>query len=96
MVLEGALVEVGVGSGILAFNVVGLPDAAVQEAKERLRAAVKNSGCVFPQRRITVNLAPTNPQKWGPRCQTGKPSERKWYRRHVRDWRKKMPALERV
>ncbi len=51
--LEGALVEVEVdiGPGIPAFNIVGLPDAAVQEAKERVRAAVKNSSCVFPQRR---------------------------------------------
>ncbi len=48
--LEGALVEVEVdiGPGLPAFNIVGLPDAAVQEAKERVRAAVKNSGCVFP------------------------------------------------
>ncbi len=42
--LEGALVEVDVGPGIPAFNILGLPDAAVQEAKERVRAAVKNRG----------------------------------------------------
>ncbi len=44
--LEGALVEVevAIGPGLPAFNIVGLPDAAVQEAKERVRAAVKNSG----------------------------------------------------
>jgi hypothetical protein len=42
--LEGALVEVDIGPGLPAFNIVGLPDAAVQEAKERVRAAVKNSG----------------------------------------------------
>src|SRR5512140_2059478 len=66
--LEGALVEVEVdiGPGLPAFNIVGLPDAAVQEAKERVRAAVKNSGCVFPQRRITVNLAPADLKKEGP------------------------------
>jgi magnesium chelatase family protein len=66
--LEGALVEVEVdiGPGLPAFTIVGLPDAAVQEAKERVRAAVKNSGCVFPQRRITVNLAPADLKKEGP------------------------------
>src|SRR5450756_2562017 len=72
--LEGALVEVEVdiGPGLPAFTIVGLPDAAVQEAKERVRAAVKNSGCVFPQRRITVNLAPADLKKEGPFRQTGK------------------------
>lgn len=66
--LDGALVEVEVdiGPGLPAFNIVGLPDAAVQEAKERVRAAVKNSNCVFPQRRITVNLAPADLKKEGP------------------------------
>jgi len=66
--LEGAMVEVEVdiGPGLPAFTIVGLPDAAVQEAKERVRAAVKNSGCVFPQRRITVNLAPADLKKEGP------------------------------
>ena len=65
--LEGALVEVEVdiGPGLPAFNIVGLPDAAVQEAKERVRAAVKNSGAGFPQRRITVNLAPVDPHAEG-------------------------------
>ena len=58
--LDGELVEVEVdiASGLPAFNVVGLPDTAVQEARERVRAAVNNSGCLFPRRRITVNLAP--------------------------------------
>ncbi len=66
--LDGALVEVEVdiGPGLPAFNIVGLPDAAVQEAKERVRAAVKNSGCIFPIRRITVNLAPADLKKEGP------------------------------
>ena len=51
-------VEVDIGSGLPAFNIVGLPDAAVQEARERVRAAVRNAGFEFPLRRITVNLAP--------------------------------------
>jgi len=48
------------------MNIVGLPDAAVQEAKERVRAALRNSGCEFPLRRITVNLAPADLKKEGP------------------------------
>ena len=51
-------VEVDIGSGLPAFNVVGLPDTAVQEARERVRSAVRNAGYEFPLRRITVNLAP--------------------------------------
>ena len=51
-------VEVDIGSGLPAFNIVGLPDTAVQEARERVRAAIKNAGFEFPLRRITVNLAP--------------------------------------
>ncbi|MCC6236445.1 MAG: hypothetical protein IT299_02600, partial [Dehalococcoidia bacterium] len=51
-------VEVDIGSGLPAFNIVGLPDTAVQEARERVRAAIRNSGFDFPLRRITVNLAP--------------------------------------
>jgi magnesium chelatase family protein len=51
--LDGAIVEVEVdlSHGIPAFTIVGLPDAAVQEARERVRAAIKNSGCQFPNRR---------------------------------------------
>ena len=66
--LDGAIVEVeaDIGVGLPAFNVVGLPDAAVQEARERVRAAVKNSGCIFPIRRVTVNLAPADLKKEGP------------------------------
>ena len=59
-------VEVDIGSGLPAFNIVGLPDAAVQEARERVRAAVKNAGFEFPLRRITVNLAPADVRKEGP------------------------------
>ncbi len=66
--LDGALVEVEVdiASGLSAFYIVGLPDAAVQEAKERVRSAVRNAGLRFPTRRITVNLAPADVRKEGP------------------------------
>ncbi len=66
--LDGALVEVEVDitNGLAAFIIVGLPDAAVNEAKERVRSAVKNSGCLFPFKHITVNLAPADLRKEGP------------------------------
>jgi len=66
--LEGAIVEVEVdiSPGLPAFTIVGLPDAAVQEAKERVRPAIRNSGCTFPMKRITVNLAPADLKKEGP------------------------------
>ncbi|WP_166511933.1 YifB family Mg chelatase-like AAA ATPase [Desulfallas thermosapovorans] len=48
------------------FEIVGLPDAAVREAKDRVRAAIKNAGFVFPAKRITVNLAPADLKKEGP------------------------------
>lgn len=65
--LEGfeVLVEVDISSGIPSFNIVGLPDEAVQEARERVRSAIKNSGYEFPLRRITVNLAPAELKKEG-------------------------------
>lgn len=49
-----------------AFNIVGLPDTAIQESKERVRSALKNSGFAFPSTRITVNLAPADIRKKGP------------------------------
>lgn len=58
-------VEVDVGSGLPAFDIVGLPDAAVRESRERVRAALTNSGYDFPLRRITVNLAPADVKKEG-------------------------------
>ncbi|GLV56249.1 Fis family transcriptional regulator [Dictyobacter sp. S3.2.2.5] len=66
--LEGALIEVEVdlATGMSAFTIVGLPDAAVNEAKDRVRAAIKNSNCSFPFKRITVNLAPADLRKEGP------------------------------
>ncbi|MEI3061525.1 MAG: magnesium chelatase domain-containing protein [Oscillospiraceae bacterium] len=48
-----------------AFEVVGLPDAAVKEARERVRAALKNSGLAFPAGRLTINLAPADTKKAG-------------------------------
>lgn len=59
-------VEVDVHRGLPAFSIVGLPDAAVREARERVRAAVINSRYEFPLQRITVNLAPANLRKVGP------------------------------
>src|SRR5260221_9666087 len=66
--LEGALVEVEVdlSDGLAAFTVVGLPDAAVNESRERVRSAIENSGCLFPYKRLTVNLAPADLRKEGP------------------------------
>jgi len=66
--LEGHLVdvEVDISSGLPAMTIVGLPDVAVQEAKERVRAAIRNSGYTFPMKRIVVNLAPADLKKAGP------------------------------
>jgi magnesium chelatase family protein len=66
--LEGALVEVEVdiSPGLPSFTIVGLPDKAVQEARERVRSAIRNSNYKFPARRITVNLAPADLRKEGP------------------------------
>ena len=58
-------VECVISGGLPAFDVVGLPDAAVKEARERVRAAVKNCGEKFPVSRITVNLAPARVRKEG-------------------------------
>ena len=66
--LSGYLVsaECDLSGGLPAFNVVGLPDAAVSEARERVRSAIKNCGFTFPVSRITVNLAPAHLKKIGP------------------------------
>ena len=58
-------VECDLASGLPAFTVVGLPDAAVNEARERVRSAIKNCGFQFPVSRITVNLAPADRKKSG-------------------------------
>ena len=57
--------ECYISNGLPGFDIVGLPDAAVKEARERVRAAAKNSGLSFPVSRITVNLAPANLKKAG-------------------------------
>ena len=57
--------EVYITNGLPAFDIVGLPDAAVKESRERVRAAVKNNGFKFPVSRITVNLAPADRKKAG-------------------------------
>ena len=57
--------ECYISNGLPGFDIVGLPDAAVKEARERVRAAAKNSGLHFPTSRITVNLAPANLKKAG-------------------------------
>lgn len=60
------VVEVDVSPGLPDITLVGLPDAAVKEAKERVRAAFKNSGLQFPRTRVTINLAPADLKKEGP------------------------------
>lgn len=59
-------IEVDIAPGLPKFTVVGLPDTAVNESRERVRAAIKNSGFSFPRTRITVNLAPADVRKSGP------------------------------
>jgi len=59
-------VEVDISGGLPRFDIVGLPDAAVQESRERVRSAIKNSGLEFPMKRITINLAPADVRKEGP------------------------------
>ena len=58
-------VEVDVANGLPAFDIVGLPDTAVKESKERVRSAIKNSGLKFPNHKITINLAPADVKKQG-------------------------------
>ena len=62
----GVSVETDLSGGMPAFDIVGLPDAAVKESRERVRAAIKNCGFSFPLGRITVNLAPADVKKVGP------------------------------
>ena len=59
-------VEVDIRAGLPAFAIVGLADAAVREARDRVRTAILNSGYEFPMRRITANLAPGDVPKIGP------------------------------
>src|ERR1041385_3680417 len=64
---EPVEVEIDIAAqGLPSFTIVGLPDKAVEEAKERVRSAIRNTGADFPARRITVNLAPADLPKEGP------------------------------
>jgi magnesium chelatase family protein len=66
--LDGVIVDVEVdtGPGLPGMVIVGLPDAGVQESRERVQSAVKNAGLVYPRKRVTVNLAPASVRKEGP------------------------------
>jgi len=59
-------VEVDISQGLPAFDIVGLPDSAVKESKDRVRTAIKNTDLIFPIKHITVNLAPADTKKAGP------------------------------
>ena len=65
--LEGNLIDiqVDISNGIPEFEVVGLPDTSVKEAKKRIESAIKNSGFEFPSKKILINLAPANIRKEG-------------------------------
>jgi len=58
-------VETDIGGGLPAFNIVGLPDAAIREARERVKSAIKHSGAQFPRSRVAINLAPADLPKIG-------------------------------
>ena len=58
-------VETDISNGMAAFDIVGLPDLSVKEARDRVRSAIRNSGFTFPLKRIVVNLAPANVKKAG-------------------------------
>ena len=59
-------IEVDINPGLPRINIVGLPDTAVKESKERVHSAIKNSGYIYPKERITINLAPADIKKEGP------------------------------
>ena len=65
--LEGVCVtvEADISKGLPSYEMVGLPDTAVKESKERVRSAIKNSGLEFPTHRVTVNFAPASVKKEG-------------------------------
>src|SRR3989338_3156211 len=58
-------VETDMGGGLPGFNIVGLPDAAIRESRDRIKAAIKNSDFSFPAKKITINLAPADIKKEG-------------------------------
>lgn len=59
-------VEVDISNGLPSFSLVGLPDIAVKESKERVYSALKNNGYEYPMKHITINLAPADLKKEGP------------------------------
>lgn len=65
--LQGDIIEIQtyITGGLPGFEIVGLPDASVKEAKERVKAAIKNAGFEFPSRKIIINLAPADKRKEG-------------------------------
>ena len=65
--IDGVIVtiEADCGNGLPSVEIVGLPDASVKEAKERVKSAINNSGLLFPQKRVVVNLAPAYLKKEG-------------------------------
>jgi len=63
---EPIYVEIDIASGLERVTLVGLPDTAVRESSERVRAALTNSGFFFPQHRLTINLTPADLRKEGP------------------------------
>ena len=71
-------VEVDIALGLPALATVGLPDGAVKESKDRVKAAIKNSGYNFPSQRITVNLAPADIRKEALRSTCPSPSASWW------------------
>ena len=66
--LEGVIIEieVDIGRGLPGMTIVGLPDIAVQESRERVQSAIKNAGLSFPRKRVLVNMAPADVRKEGP------------------------------
>ena len=65
--LDGTVIEIqtDISNGIVAFDIIGLPDTTVREARERAKSAIKNCGCEYPKKRITMNLAPAAIKKEG-------------------------------
>ena len=65
--LDGVIVEIqtDISNGMVAFDIIGLPDTTVKEARERAKASIKNCGCEYPKKRITMNLAPASLKKEG-------------------------------
>lgn len=65
--LDGAIIEIqtDISNGMVAFDIIGLPDTTVKEARERAKSSIKNCGCEYPKKRITMNLAPASLKKEG-------------------------------